>query len=255
MSFSNLPVEVYYNIFEHLEYIDLLLSVSMISMRLNAIVSSYYKFSNVKELSNYKHYYDSFYLLCKNDEKLSMLFNSLKYNRTIETLYIYTTESTTSRMLRDFSNTLKHNLSIENLNLYFSNDIQILDVLPGLLDNLSVKNLAIYFNKKRLGMPHAEEFIDSISKIVEYNKNLTLLDISYTHIGNESIKKIISSFKCNTSIRFLNIKATSCVIDRYFLDALSETNLEHIAIDYNEIPDQSYISEWTSTNKINLKYN
>lgn len=262
MNLSDLPVEVHYIIFEYLDYSDLLLSVSTLNVKMNAIVNSYYKFSNVKELSNYKYCYNSVYQYVKweSDRELSLLFNSLRYNNTIQDLYIYLSESVSDEALRNLSDTLQYNSSVDKLSLYFDHATQILSTLTGILNNVSIKSLTMYFSeryyyysRKVLRPNHTEIFLKSVCEIIEINKTIVSLDISCIEIGNKRLDKIMRSFQSNQSIKILNIRATSCDMDKNFLDSLTRTNLELVDINYNKISDIDYFTEWMKNSNVKLK--
>lgn len=239
MHFSDLPIEIYYNIFKYLGYEDMLVSVSMINIEMNSIVNSYREFSNVKKLSSLSHRNSIIYM---RNKECCMLFRCLGFNRTIEDLELDLSDSISIETIRELSQSLETNLCIVSLSLYLYSADQFLHLSQGLKNSVSIKNLDISLVKS------VQDLIDYLCDVLKENKYLTSLDISYMHIGNEKMDQIIRSL-CNSSITSLYILSTSCIIDRKFLDALNDTNLELVDVSYNKIIDYNY------RNKIKIIYN
>lgn len=261
MDFFSLPVELYYDIFKYLDYSDLLLSVSILDERMNSIVNSYSKFSRVKKISNFKHQRKLTYgNVDLSDERISTLFNALRYNKTIEHASIYLSERISNDELRCLSDAIQHNMHINLLDLHINCGAEMIYISPGIMKNKSIQSLIIYFDsrlyyleKNLSGANDMASFLNCMSNVLENNQTLKSLDLSYLNIGNNVIQ-LIESLKYNRSIKFLNVKSTLFTIDKNFLNALARSNLDEIDASLNKIENIAYTIEWAINSKIELKY-
>jgi len=140
-----------------------------------------------------------------NNYTLSLLFNSLKSNNNINSLFIryYNTFNNTildnDKYLYYINILLKNNHNIINLqvkNIFNVNDAKCLSEI---LKYSSIQNLNLY------GCCIDDKLFDIFYNSLKNNNNLTDLDLSWNKLTNISYLKVISLLKTNKTLISLNL--------------------------------------------------